>query len=156
PRNETSVSCQVEDITDSDGTVIVSMVDNGTRVKKGDTLCSLDSSLLEELAREEEIAAITARSAREQARLALEVATIALREYEHGQVSQTTKTLEGRIALAESDSQRQLDRVAWSEAMQAKGYISKAQVVTERRTLDQARHDLRKAEGELRLFREYQ
>jgi HlyD family secretion protein len=156
PRNETSVSCQVEDITDSDGTVIVSMVDNGTRVKKGDTLCSLDSSQLEELAREEEIAAISARSAREQARLALEVATIALREYQHGLVLQTTKTLEGRIALAESDSQRQLDRVAWSEAMHAKGYISKAQVVTERRTLEQSRHDLRKAEGELRLFREYQ
>src|SRR6516165_9041625 len=86
PRNETSVSCQVEDITDSDGTVIVSMVDHGTHVRKGDTLCLLDSSQMEDLAREEEIAAISARSAREQARLTLEVATITLREYQEGLV----------------------------------------------------------------------
>jgi HlyD family secretion protein len=132
------------------------MVDNGTHVRKGDTLCLLDSSQMEELARQDEIEAISARSAREQARLALEVATITLREYQDGLVFQTTKTLEGRMALAKSDGQRQLDRVAWSEAMHGKGYISKAQLLAERRTLEQSRHDFRKAEGELRLFREYQ
>ena len=98
PLKETTVTCRVEDLTDSDGVVIVSMIADGTPVRKGDTLCQLDSSQLEELARQEEILAIQARSSRERALLALEVARIALREYQDGQVSKLTKEFEGRIA----------------------------------------------------------
>ena len=87
PVKETTVTCQVEDITDSDGTVIVSMVDNGTPVKKGDELCRLDSSQLEELARQEEILVIEVRSTCLQAQLTLEMARIALHEYQDGLVS---------------------------------------------------------------------
>src|SRR5262249_37579783 len=153
PLKETTVTCQVEDLTDSDGVVIVSMIADGMPVRKGDTLCLLDSSQLEELARQEEIMAIQARSSCEQARLALEVARIALREYQDGQVFKLTKEFEGRIALARSDYHSQADRLAWAEAMNAKGYVSKAQLITERQALDKARHDLRKVEGESRLFR---
>jgi HlyD family secretion protein len=156
PVKETTVNCRVEDLTDSDGVVIVSMVDNGAPVRKGDTLCLFDSSQLEELARQEEIVAIQARSACDQARLALEVARIALREYQDGQVFKLTKEFEGRIALARSDDQSQADRLAWAEAMNARGYVSKAQLISERQALDKARHDLRKVEGELRLFRDHQ
>jgi HlyD family secretion protein len=156
PFKETTVTCQVEDLTDSDGVAIVSMIANGTRVKKGDELCILDSSQLQELARQEEIAAIQARSSFEQTRLALEVARIALREYQDGQIIKLTKEFEGRIALAQSDFQNQVNRLAWAEAMNAKGYASKAQVITERQTLDKARHDLRKVEGEFHLFRDHQ
>ena len=152
PLKETTVTCQVEDLTDSDGVVIVSMIVDGTPVRKGDTLCLLDSSQLEELARQEEILAIQARSSCERARLALEVARIALREYQDGQVSKLTKEFEGRIALARSDHQSQADRLAWAEAMSAKGYVSKAQLITERQALDKAGHELRKVEGEFRLF----
>jgi HlyD family secretion protein len=156
PLKETKVACQVEDITDSDGVVIISMVEDGTPVKKGDTLCLLDSSQLEELARQEEIMAIETRSACEQTRLALEVARIALREYEDGLVFKITREFEGRIALARSDSHRQADRLSWAEGMFAKGYESKAQLIAERQALDKARHDLRKFEGEFRLFRDFQ
>jgi HlyD family secretion protein len=156
PLKETTVTCQVEDLTDSDGVVIVSMIADGTPVRKGDTLCLLDSSQLEELGRQEEILAIQARSSCEQARLALEVARIALREYQDGQVFQLTKEFEGRIAMARSDYHSQADRLAWAEAMNRKGYQSKAQLITERQALDKARHDLRKVEGEFRLFRDYQ
>jgi HlyD family secretion protein len=111
---------------------------------------------LEELARQEEILAIQARSACDQARLALEVARISLREYQEGRTFQLTKEFEGRIALARSDSHNQADRLSWVEAMVAKGYASKAQLITERQALDKARHDLRKVEGEFRLFRQFQ
>ena len=48
PAKQTSVTCQVEDITDSDGTMVLSVIKNGSLVKKGDELCRLDSSALEE------------------------------------------------------------------------------------------------------------
>jgi HlyD family secretion protein len=153
---ETAVTCQVEDLTDSDGVVIVSMITNGTPVRKGDTLCQLDSSQLEELARQEEILTIRARASFEQACLALEVAKIALREYQDGQVSKLTKEFEGRIALSRSDFQGQADRLSWAEGMNAKGYASKSQLISERQALAKAGHDLRKVEGEFRLFRTYQ
>ena len=56
---ETMITCQVEDITDSGGTMIVQMIGNGTPVKKGDEICRLDSSQLEEIGRGEEITVIT-------------------------------------------------------------------------------------------------
>ena len=62
PSKQKTVTCQVEDVTDSDGTMILSVIKNGTTVKKGDELCRLDSSPLEELAREEEILVNQARA----------------------------------------------------------------------------------------------
>src|SRR5262249_54037618 len=85
-----------------------------------------------------------------------EVARIALLEYQDGQVIRLTKEFSGRIELARSDLQNQVNRLAWTEAMNAKGYASKAQLVTERQTLEKARHDLRKVEGEFQLFRDHQ
>jgi HlyD family secretion protein len=155
PAKETTVTCQVEDITDSDGTIIVSMVDNGTHVKIGDKLCRLDSSQLEELAREEEITVIQVRSTYVQACLALDVARIALHEYQDGLVTNITKDFEVRIALARSDAERQADRVVWTEAMAAKGYCSQSQLLTERQALEKARHELRKAEGESQVFQHF-
>jgi multidrug resistance efflux pump len=128
PTKETMVTCQVEDITDADGTMIVSMVDNGTLVKKGDELCRLDSSELEELARQQEILVGQARSACVQAQLRLETARIAMREYRDGLVIQQTKEHEGRIALGRSDTQRIRDHLNWAERMVAKGYASRAQI----------------------------
>ncbi len=156
PVKETTVTCQVEDITDSDGTVIVSMVDNGTPVKKGDELCRLDSSQLEELARQEEILVIEVRSTCLQAQLTLEVARIALHEYQDGLVSKLTKDYQVRIALAQSDVARLAERAVWTEAMVAKGYSSRGQLVTDRQALDKAKHELRTAEGEFRVFERFQ
>ena len=156
PTKETMVTCQVEDITDADGTMIVSMVENGTLVKQGDELCRFDSSELEELARQQEILVGQARSACVQAQLRLETAQIALREYRDGLVLQQTKELEGRIALGRADTQRMRDHLSWTERMVAKGYASRAQLASERQGLAKAEHDLRKTEGELDLFRRFQ
>ncbi len=119
------MSCQVEDITDSDGTMILSLIDNGTIVKKGDELCRLDSSQFEELARQQEIAVSQARALCLGAQLEFETAGIALREYQEGLVTQLTKEFEGRIALGRSDTRRQADRLAWAEDMVVKGYLSR-------------------------------
>jgi HlyD family secretion protein len=155
PIKQTSVSCQVEDITDSDGTMILNMIDNGTLVKKGDELCRLDSSQFEELARQQEIAVSQARALCLQAQLVFETAGIALREYQEGLVTQLTKEFEGRIALGRSDTQRQADRLAWAGDMVVKGYLSRGQLLSERQTFARAQHELRKAEGEFQLFRRF-
>jgi HlyD family secretion protein len=150
PAKQTTVRCQVEDITDSDGTMVLSVIKNGASVKKGDELCRLDSSAIEELARQEEIVVNQARALCVNAGLELETARISLREYEEGLVTQSTQEFEARIALGQSDTQRQVDRVAWAEDMVAKGYLARGQLLSERQTLARMRHDLRKTEGESR------
>lgn len=156
PAKQTSVTCQVEDITDSDGTMVLSVIKNGSAVKKGDVLCRLDSSGIEELAREEEILVNQARALFTKAKLEFETATIALREYQDGLVTQSTKEFQARIALGRSDTQRQADRVAWMEGMMAKGYIAEGQLLSERQALARARHELMKVEGESRVFERFQ
>ncbi|MDR3622180.1 MAG: efflux RND transporter periplasmic adaptor subunit [Paludisphaera borealis] len=153
---ETVVSCQVEDLADSDGFLIVSLISNGTPVKKGDELCRLDSSLLEETARLEEIEVNQTRSSHTQARLAVEIAKTALQEYQEGQIRILTQEYEGKLALARSDIKRQEDRLAWTETMFGKGYVSKGQMLSDRQTLARTRHELRTTEGELEVFRHFQ
>jgi len=125
-------------------------------VKKGDEICRLDSSEIEELTRLEEIQVNQSQALWQQAKLTAETAKIALREYQEGLIKQTTQEFRGRIALGRSDTQRQADRVAWSELMEAKGYLSRSQLLTERQALSKAQHELRKAEGEFDLFRRFE
>ena len=156
PAKQTSITCQVEDITDSDGTMVLSVIKNGSLVKKGDELCRLDSSGIEELARGEEILVNQARALYTKASLDLETATIALREYQDGLVVLSTKEFEARIALGRSDTQRQIDRVAWAESMVVKGYIALGQLLSERQALARYRHELMKVEGEFRVFERFE
>jgi HlyD family secretion protein len=152
---QTVVACKVEDLAETDGVVILTMIDNGAVVKKGDVLCRLDSSQFEELARQQEILTNQARALSLQARLILETARMALREYQEGLVTQLTQEFEGQIALGRSDEQRQADRLAWAEGMSAKGYLSEGQLLTERQALARLRHERTKVEGEFRVFRQY-
>jgi HlyD family secretion protein len=156
PIKQATITCQVEDITEAEGMLILSVIRNGSPVKKGDEICRLDSSELEEMARREEIQVGVARASSVQAKLAYETATIALKEYREGLITQTTKEFEGRLALGRSDTQRQADRVAWAEAMEVKGYLSRSQLSSERQALALARHELRKTEGEFQLFRKFE
>ena len=85
----------------------------------------------------------------------LETAQIALQEYDQGLVVQSTKEFQSKIALSRSDTQRQVDRLAWAEAMAAKGYLAQGQLLTERQALARARHELAKIEGEFQVFSRY-
>ena len=115
----------------------------------------MDSSELEELARDEEILVNQARALTLRARLEFETAEIALRAYQEGVVTQLTKEFEGRIALVRSDTQRQADRLAWAGDMVVKGYLSQGQLLSERQTYARSRHELCKALGEFQLFRQF-
>jgi HlyD family secretion protein len=135
--------------------MVLSTISTGAQVEKGDVLCKLDSSAFEELERQQAIAVNQARAAHQKAKLMLETARIALREYQEGLVTQLTKEFNGRIALGRSDTQRQVNRVSWTEAMVAKGYLAESQLVSERQALGRAQHELRKAVGEFDVFRRF-
>ena len=66
-----------------------------------------------------------------QAELELDVARLAVGEFENGMLKQTLQDYQGRIALAKSDLQRGADRLEWSKRMLAKGYVSAGQVTNE-------------------------
>jgi HlyD family secretion protein len=153
---QATVSCQVEDLDDEDGTIVLSIVPNGKLVKKGDELCRLDSSAYEDLARQQEILVNQQRALANQARLILETTEISLREYQEGKVVEMTKEFQGRIAMGRSDVQRQKDRLTWTEGMEAKGYASRGQLLSERQALARAEYDLGMMEREFDVFRRYQ
>ncbi|WP_165071169.1 efflux RND transporter periplasmic adaptor subunit [Paludisphaera rhizosphaerae] len=152
---ETALKCEVEDVADVGGVAVVSLIENGARVKKGDELCRLDSSAHEEKARKAEIAVNEAQAARDQALAALEVAKVALIQYEQGETRTETSDYERRIALGKSDLALLAKRLDWTEEMVAKGYTSSGQLLSERQELEKAKHELTKAEGEYKLFREF-
>ena len=110
---------------------VLSVLPEGTRVKKGDILCELDSYDYQELLRQQQINMERVKSDYEQATLNVDIAKIAIVEYRDGLMAQTLKDLRGRIALAESDFERCNDRLKWTRNMFEKGYVSRGQVTTE-------------------------
>ncbi|WP_435006402.1 efflux RND transporter periplasmic adaptor subunit [Tundrisphaera lichenicola] len=106
---------------------ILWLIDEGTTVKKGDILCRLDASDYLELVRQQQIKTEQARAILATGKLNLEVAELALQEYQEGVQKQTVQSLEGQIALAESNLERSSDRLRWTARMLTKGYVAATQ-----------------------------
>jgi hypothetical protein len=68
------------------------------------------------------------------------------------QAAKQAEDLKNQIAQAESDLASSKDRVAWSERMARKGYVSDQQVEAERGQLRKAEMALDKARRELKLL----
>ena len=79
PARQTTVKCEVEDVADAGGTMVLSVIANGTVVKKGEDICRLDSSGLDELAHQEEILLNQAKALLRKAELEVETAFCAAR-----------------------------------------------------------------------------
>src|SRR5262249_48031591 len=119
-------------------TTIIFIVPEGTRVKKGDRVCELDSASLRDQLVNQRITTKSAEANFQNAKLTREVAEIAVVEYEEGIYKQDLATVEGEIKLAESDLARSEDRLEWAQRMFDKGYVSMAQKVSEELTLKKA------------------
>jgi RND family efflux transporter MFP subunit len=92
-----TVSCQVEG-----GSTIIRIVPEGMRVKKGDLICELDSAGLKDQLINQTIVKKRAEAAYQNAKLAREVAEIAVVEYDQGIYPQDQKTLRDQVATAQS------------------------------------------------------
>jgi HlyD family secretion protein len=80
---------------------------------------------------------------------------MALKEYEEGVYVQTRDTLSGQVLLAQSESQRQLDRLQWAETQFKKGYLSASQVTSERLGQLRAVINLARTKGEQARLQRY-
>ncbi len=144
------VLCQVEG-----STTIISILSEGTKVKKGDLVCELDSASLNDSLTNQRIATQGAEASFQNAKLTREVAEIAVKEYEEGIFLQDKATCEGEIKLAESDLARSSDRVDWATRMYEKGYVSKAAKVSEELNFQKTKFALEQAQSKLHVLLDY-
>ena len=160
----TIIECQLENIavgvrgqrlTASGASVLLSAIPEGSVVKRGDVLAVLDSSDYEELLRLQQITLERAKSDKLQADLNLQIARLAVREFEEGTVRETTQDFEGKIFLARSELERAIDRLSWSRRMNQKGYIPAAVVTSDKFRVDQMELALRQEESAYALFKKY-
>ena len=126
-----SIGGQGNEFTGGGSSTILSLLAEGTTVRKGDVLCTLDASAYEELLRQQQIVLERAQADHRQAELELDVARLAVGEFQNGMLKQTLQDYQGQIALAKSDLERGADRLEWSKRMLAKGYLSAGQVTNE-------------------------
>jgi HlyD family secretion protein len=80
---------------------LLSILPNKTKVKKGQLICEFDSSKFEDELPDQTIRVSVAQNAYESARLAREVAEIAVREYTQGVYKLQMQEIRGEIAVAE-------------------------------------------------------
>ena len=88
-------------------------------------------------------------------KLTREISEIAVKEYEEGIYLQDKATCQGEIKLAESDLARAADRVDWANRMYEKGYVSKAQKVSEELNYQKAKFSLEQAQNKLNVLENY-
>lgn len=150
-----AVSVRGNGLSANGSSTILSVVPDGSVVKKGDILCVLDSSDYEELYRQQQMNVDRARADCHAAELTLDVAKVAVSEYRDGQMLQALRDMKGQIALARSDFERSVDRIDWTKRMLEKGYLSKGQLISEELALKRQELSLQKSSTGLKLFNKF-
>lgn len=139
--HRTIVKCELENMSGASGgttqgaSTIIWLIPEGTAVKKGDVLARLDAINYEEMLRQQAIVVEQAKASHLQAQLDHEIAQIALREYLEGVAKTTEQEMEANITLAESNLNQARERLEWTRKMSSKGYVSIAQLETDKQTV---------------------
>ena len=105
--------------------------------------------------RAQQIAARKAEAEYNNARLAREIAEIAVLEYEEGIVFQDIATVDGEIKLAESDRSRSQDRLAWVRRMLDKRFVAESVRVSEELSVKKAAFALEQAVSKKKVLIDY-
>jgi multidrug resistance efflux pump len=132
--------------------VVLTSRPDGALVAKGDTVCELDPTELKNRLAIQELVVRGAEADVHGARIAREVAALAVTEYKEGIFVQEHATVNGEIKLSESDLARAEDRLDWTTRMYEKGYSSKAEAVSEELALKKARFALEVAQSKLKVL----
>jgi HlyD family secretion protein len=136
----TLIECELENISigvmgqrlwAGGASVLLSVIPEGSVVRRGDVLAVLDASEYEEVLRQQKMTVERSRADYHQAELNWEIATLAVREYREGLMEETIKDFERSQALARSDLERCKDRLEWVRRMRQKGYAPAGQVSNE-------------------------
>lgn len=154
-------------------TSIISLIKEGSSVKKGDLLIELDASSLVDKKLDLEIAVKNAEasfiSAREnlevvknqtqsnvdKAELAYEFAVQDLEKYLQGEYPNELKQAESKITLAREEVTRSEDELEWSQKLYDENYISRTELEADELALKQKTLNLELAQNNLNLLKDY-
>lgn len=155
-------------------TTILKLVPEGTIVQKGDLVCELDASELVDKRFEQEIKVRNAEAALVKSRQNLEIqrsqntsdvkkaeqevsfAEMGLREFREGERLASEAEAEEAIKLAEEEYTRAEEKLAWSERLNAKGFLTDTELEADRLSLSRAQIQLEQARRDKDLLDRFQ
>ncbi|MDZ4849231.1 MAG: HlyD family efflux transporter periplasmic adaptor subunit [Pirellulaceae bacterium] len=147
------VKCAVKS-RGSSGTPILSVLPEGTLVKKGDPICQLDSSALEDEFKSQRIVVSNAEALVISSDAALRQAEIARQEYLEGTYLTERKAILSEIALNQQALRTTELSLSSAERLAAKGTLKSLQIEAEQFSVLNARNNLDAAQGRLRVLDE--
>ncbi len=136
------------------GVQIIWVIEEGAQVKEGDKLVELDTTTLEDSLQQQQLIMNRAKSTKISAAAAVRRATIARQEYLEGTFKQNEQVIESNILIAKQNLSTALDKVAFSERLAAKGFVTQQQLQADRFAVKRANLDMSLKENELRTLRE--
>ncbi len=145
------VKCEVKGRGGS-GTPILTLIAEGAIVKKGETLCQLDSSALEQDAKNQRIVVSTVESNLISSEAAVSKAAIAKQEYLEGTYLTEQKAILSEIALAQQGLRKAELSLQSAERLAAKGTLKALQIESEQFAVQNAQSSLESAQGRLRVL----
>ncbi len=137
------------------GTAILTLIKEGTRVQKGDLLVQLDASALENEFTNQQILVFSAESVMIGSKNAHKLANIAKQEYLEGTFVELEQTIEGEIFVAEENLSRAKEYLKYSERLAAKGHITEYQLEADAFAVEKAEKDLQVAKTKLDVLRRF-
>ncbi|MHC4353630.1 MAG: efflux RND transporter periplasmic adaptor subunit [Planctomycetota bacterium] len=169
------ITCKVkgEGGREGGGVTILTLVPEGTRVKKGDLLVELDSSSFEDQLVAEQITLQTAEttltsaqenlavgksqaeSDKEQAQLTLDFAEQDLKKYKEGDYQNELTDAESQIVVKEEAAQQAADKYTWSQQLFAEKYISETELKADELALSRASLEVKLAKSKLQLLKDF-
>jgi HlyD family secretion protein len=148
------IRCEVQS-QNTAGTRILKIVPEGTYVQKGEVICELDSSALEnDRMRQESITSLSL-AALIQAENEVETTKIAQREYDKGKYVLDEQAIQSEIQLAEETCRRAEDYLKFSRELAQKGYITQVQLQADDFAFEKAKTDLQSAKKKLDVLKDF-
>ena len=137
------------------GTAILKIVPEGTRVEKGEFICQLDDSVLQDELTLQKIAVAEDKASLIQAESDLDTARRILQEFENGLYAQEVAKLQAEVATAEEAVRRAAEFRRHSETLSRKGYRTKTQLEADEFAEEKAKLDLELANQNLTVYRDF-
>lgn len=134
---------------------VLQVVAEGTRVSAGDFLVSLDSASFEKELEQQRIAVANAQTQKIRSATDYETALVSLEEYENGTFEEKRTELSMNLVGAEQDLKIAQENFGYSEKMQAKGFITRQQLETERLAMKQGQRKIELVKKQLSILEEY-
>jgi len=169
PREKVVLRCEV----DERSTTITYIVPEGTRVEEGDLLVELDASVLQDELYDEEIDLLDteaeylgakenlavvenqAKADLSQAELALRFAREDVKQYVEGEYPKQLMEATNKVKLAEEQLKQAEDKLAWSQKLSDRGFLSVSELDRDRLSFQSAELEVELARAEAAFLEDY-